>query len=474
MGDKPAEGAVARTVAESRSPDENLETRVQAVVKKFADGGGYGIVYGVAAKEEWLDALVRNSNLHLIAVERDQGVVQRLRRKYLNQGLYGNRVVIVRSEPREYRLPPYVAQLIAIGESRATQDKLWLRRVYQTLRPFGGVAWCAGDSSPLAELARDTKLSGAKITRSGGDTFVQRTGPLPGSADWTHEYGDIGNTLMSQDGLVKAPLGVLWFGGPAAASDLFFNRHYWAPSLVVSQGRMFMQGPKLMSCVDIYTGRVLWKKTLAKGASPGRRGNFFEKVRAGNHFIAANDAVYLSDGKRCELLDPATGDTLRSFAPPQAGMSWGRIRIAGDLLITTFFSLDEFKKLRPSHLVVMDRHTGKVTWQQKVRYGVPFVAIGKDKLFYYDAVVEGLYDDWKRRGLIPPAGDFRYLKAVDLKTGKPLWEKTTGNIVTWLGYSHQHDVLISSNKKGMQAWQGKSGDEMWKKQQEGCRLQGAP
>ena len=39
---------------------------------------------------------------------------------------------------------------------------------------------------------------------------------------------------MSRDELVKAPLGVLWFGGPAAASDLFFNRHYWPPSLTVN------------------------------------------------------------------------------------------------------------------------------------------------------------------------------------------------------------------------------------------------
>jgi hypothetical protein len=45
--------------------------------------------------------------------------------------------------------------------------------------------------------------------------MLSREGALPGSADWTHEYGDPANTLMSRDELVKAPLGVLWFGGPA-------------------------------------------------------------------------------------------------------------------------------------------------------------------------------------------------------------------------------------------------------------------
>ena len=45
--------------------------------------------------------------------------------------------------------------------------------------------------------------------------LLARTGPLPGSAAWTHEHADAANTRVSRDRLVKAPLGLLWFGGPA-------------------------------------------------------------------------------------------------------------------------------------------------------------------------------------------------------------------------------------------------------------------
>ena len=47
--------------------------------------------------------------------------------------------------------------------------------------------------------------------------------PLPGSADWTHEHADASNTRVSRDQLVKAPLGLLWFGG--SSNEAILPRH---------------------------------------------------------------------------------------------------------------------------------------------------------------------------------------------------------------------------------------------------------
>ena len=70
--------------------------------------------------------------------------------------------------------------------------------------------------------------------------IVRREGALPGSADWTHQYGDIANTIKSDDRRVKLPLGVLWFGGSSNMDVL--PRHGHGPPEQVVGGRLFIQG----------------------------------------------------------------------------------------------------------------------------------------------------------------------------------------------------------------------------------------
>jgi hypothetical protein len=82
--------------------------------------------------------------------------------------------------------------------------------------------------------------------------------------------------------------------------------------------------------------------------------------------------------------------------------------------------------------------------------------------------------DWKRKGLVPKGSDVRYLKALDLKTGKELWKYTTDTLATWVNYSEQHDVLMVSNRDGMTAYRGKSGKELWKKYVQGKGFKGHP
>ena len=60
----------------------------------------------------------------------------------------------------------------------------------------------------LRQLVQQETLPGAELDLQDSWGTLVRAGALPGSADWTHEYGDAANTLMSQDQLVKAPLRV--------------------------------------------------------------------------------------------------------------------------------------------------------------------------------------------------------------------------------------------------------------------------
>ena len=469
--------SVDRTIASlDRSSSEHVK-RVADELGKREDLGGYCLVVG-AASESLIEQIVLGTEMHIVVLDPSEQRIDALRRRYDALGFYGARVSALVGDPTTVNLPPYVMSLALCESTEPWMKKPQLiDQIYRCLQPYGGQAIFGSDVDSAVALQKhveDSELAQADLKTQESFAVLTRAGALPGAADWTHEYGDSANSLMSQDQLVKAPLGVLWFGGPAAASELFFNRHYWPPSLTVNRGRMFFQGPEVFVAADIYTGRVLWKKKLPEGSSPGRRGNFFEKVRVGFHFLAADDAVYLSDGSKCEKINQATGETEATFRLKRPDARWGTMRIWEDRLICTVFLPDDEGEYHPEEIVSIDRYTGERIWQHEAEYTAPVAALGENEVFFYDGVLDGLYDAWKRKGLVPKSGDSGYLKSLDIRTGKQLWQSGTARAVTWLGVSSHDGVLVASNKKGMEAWDGESGQPLWEKDADAVGFKGHP
>lgn len=464
----PATRAVVKT--------DGWSGRAKKLIERTGVTDGYCLVDGVGTGR-LIEELVSQSKLHVIGIDSDEKTIAELRRRFDANRLYGTRVSLFAGSPGDLALPPYFASLVT-SETDRKLTSTSVTSLFHVLRPFGGTAVLKSDDAEheLVVSLAENELAKAEVKRHEGHTSLTRVGALPGSADWTHEYGDPSNTLMSRDQLVKPPLGVLWFGGPAASGDLFYNRHYWGPSMAVIDGRMFIQGPGKLTAVDVYTGRVLWKVPLEhpENYNPGRRGNNFENKLMGFHFLAVKDSLYLVMGKDCLRFDPATGKELAWFKLPNADDDWGRIRVQGDILLASAFRKQELLGNVPKELVAMNRHTGKVLWQQEANMTFPFVAIGGNRVFTFDGALENLYKDWSRKGIIPKAGDVRELKAFDLETGKEVWTSTTDMIVTWLSYSAQHDVLVASNKSGISAWKGKDGADLWQKTAEGKGFRGHP
>src|SRR5207253_5333674 len=113
----------------------------------------------------------------------------------------------------------------------------------------------------FASVARQAKLVNATVTEHDGLIRLTRVGAVPGAANWTHEHADAANTRVSKDQLVKAPLGVLWFGGPS--NDGILPRHGHGPQPQVIDGRLIIEGVDMLRAVDIYTGRLLWTADLS-------------------------------------------------------------------------------------------------------------------------------------------------------------------------------------------------------------------
>ncbi|MEO2036492.1 MAG: PQQ-binding-like beta-propeller repeat protein, partial [Planctomycetaceae bacterium] len=179
------------------------------------DAEGYALWYGIS-DESLVRALAANSPFAQLAmIDSDQQKVDRLRQQLVAAGVYGQ-VTVHCSSAASFRAPKYVANVLFVGHELASSaDERLLAALYESVRPYGGVMHLIVGShqTEVAETVRGMDLEQAEVTVAGQSTMVRRVGRLPGSADWTHQHGDVANTVKSNDRRVKVPLGVLWFGG---------------------------------------------------------------------------------------------------------------------------------------------------------------------------------------------------------------------------------------------------------------------
>lgn len=476
---------------------------------------GYCICWGVGSGR-LVTALARRSKLHIIAIEPDGDKVEAAREMLTTAELYGDRVAIIHADLMHVQLPPYLANLMVSEDLQAAgivADEAFARKAFHSLRPFGGVACLPipnDKEKAFAQAIVDAKLQKAAVKPSASGLLLMREGALPGSDNWTHEHADAANTRVSTDDLVKAPLGVLWFGGPTNEGVL--PRHGHGPQPQVIDGRLIIEGVDQIRAVDIYTGRLLWESKL-----PGV-GAFYDNLAhqpgansAGTNFISTPDSIYVAYRDGCIRLDPATGRRLGEFKLPDVGekkatQRWGYINVVDDLLIggadplfdpafdtrrTTkgtvsdsdpkpmstlklpTFRFGQNDNLSASkHLVVMDRLTGKVLWTATARYAFRHngICAGGGRLYAIDRL-SGAQIARLKTGDEEPNVQPRIL-AFDLKTGAQLWQTDEDVFGTWLSYSEKFDVLVEAGRvardtlldepKGMRAFRAKSGVVMWR------------
>ncbi|MFQ5809770.1 MAG: PQQ-binding-like beta-propeller repeat protein, partial [Armatimonadota bacterium] len=215
-----------------------------------------------------------------------------------------------------------------------------LAPLFASLRPYGGVAclrFGRREREALAEWRRNAP-DGATVDESGDYTLIRRVGPLPGAGQWTHELGDAGNTCSSADELTRAPLGVLWFGGPGG-DEVFFNRHTHPPRVQVAGGRMFVNGANVIHALDVYTGRLLWQTAIPGLGAHFTRYGFYPGARiVGSQYASTSDSVYVTTGSACLRLDAATGERMAEFSLPTDGAPYdgpvlGYVAVWRDMLL---------------------------------------------------------------------------------------------------------------------------------------------
>jgi outer membrane protein assembly factor BamB len=446
---------------------------------------GYAVLFGLGATG-LAEGLLRASNLQLIAVDPDAQKVQAARRRLDAMGLYGSRFTVHLGDPQNFALPPYLASLAVVEAplaARADQGVRLVQAVFHVLRPYGGAAVFEGlAADTLRQWVKQADLAGARVEAGKTGTSLVRVGPLPGAADWTHQYADAANSVVSPDRLAKAPLGLLWFGGPP--NDEVLPRHGHGPAPQVAAGRLVIEGPDMLRALDIYTGRLLWQKAFPS------LGKFYNSTnhqpgagQIGSNYVTLADCVYVASGEKLLCLDAADGRTLREV-PAQAGpdgaaLPWGFLALWENVLLAT--QDPALYATAGAQLVALDRQTGQVLWKQPAKYALRHnaIAAGNGRVFCIDALSPSARDQDRRLGRQRPDYQPRLL-ALDARTGRELWSTGDDVFGTFLNYSAEHDVLLQAGsasrdraedeaKTGMVAYRGADGTVLWKDLQRECK-----
>ncbi|HUS81373.1 MAG TPA: PQQ-binding-like beta-propeller repeat protein, partial [Armatimonadota bacterium] len=461
-------------------PDDPWAQRARDILDRTGVTEGYCLCLGVGSGR-LIQELVRQSELQVIGVDGDATRVDALRRRLDELGIYGARAALIADEPATTPLPPYMASLIVSEDLNAAgfaAGDAFIKHLFEPLRPYGGVAClpvAAGEQARFAGLVQSAGLANATVERSGDWALLRRPGPLPGAADWTHQYADAANTVVSRDSLVRVPLGLLWFGGSSNASIL--PRHGHGPPEQVVGGRLFIEGPDSIRAQDVYTGRVLWERELPGFGKPYDNTSHQPGANAlGSNYSSATDGIYAAWGDRCLRLDPATGETMAEFIlPPTEGsdqpQGWGFISVCGDLLAAgaspIIFDgekpigvLDNWDATSSRQIVVMDRNSGEVLWKHDCRLAFRHnaICIGGGKLFCIDRLPDAIVAKLDRRG--EEATEPASLEALDLRTGRLLWRTTENVFGTWLSYSEEHGLLLQAGRPSRDMLSGEPGDRM--------------
>ncbi len=283
--------------------------------------------------------LIRQSQLNVYCIEPSAEKCERLRSLYEKAGVHATRVTVLNLPYEKLPLSNYFANLI-LSETQLLKGT-WPcepQDVARFLKPCGGVAMARrnlGDASRTQEaeawLTSLYKLNEGELNLNSDLGFLRR-GKLPGAGEWTHQYGNVANTSMSNDLRVKDGLGVLWYGDPGPS--MMINRHEAAGAPLSTNGRMFIQGTDSIMVYDAYNGNFLWSFE-----NPGaiRTGVF--NNRETHNLCANDDLLFMAINDTCQALDAASGKVVHTFKTPASpdgiDRAWAYVAIDGKQLFGT-------------------------------------------------------------------------------------------------------------------------------------------
>jgi outer membrane protein assembly factor BamB len=478
FGPQKAEAAVVQTPpAKPSVTDPTAAQTATAILAASGVRDGYCVLLGVG-QGAVLRELLQQSSFKFIGADQNREAINSLRAELDRQGLYGSRVELFAGDPARLPFPPYLASLIVAADPNVAGFPDTATRRFENLRPYGGILCVPlpADQQPAFEQhIAAAGLEQARVRRSGDWTLLERAGPLPGVAAWTHECADAGRSYFSKDRRVKPPLAILWYGdGP----DYGFWKHkdYGTgvkPQVIGGRVIAFQIHTRSLLAYDVYTGRLLWKQVV----DPFTR------------YACLEDGIYVAGGNVLRVLDPATGSERAGWPLEiEAGTKSfvADVRVDGDVIVGALAP----EKVRvieqglwdSTTLVALDRKTGQTLWRRAAeqRFNNHALAMGGGLVFATDSRSPIETDKAQRVGEAPLAAEQpSTILALEARTGQVQWSKTVPNPFRtygmggwtamranddWLAYSQESDLLLAGKFNRAAAYDAQRGELAWEAQ----------
>ena len=464
--------------------DSVWATSAQEIVRKTGITKGYCLDLdcrdGALAYE-----LAKRTALRIVALAPSATAAERARRKLDAAGVYGVRVAVLRGRIAE--LPDYFANLI-VSSAAISGDAVDLpaKQIARVQRPGGG-AVCLGRLGAMQPRLR---------------------GELDGGGSWTHNLADAGNTMYSDDTIVKGPLGMLWYKDE---TQIIIDRHGKNPAPLVYKGLLLREGVHEIRCTDAYNGTLLWTLSLPGILTAYQEGTQVGAGQIGSTFCVADDVLYARKGDKCLRFEVFTGRKLDPFTAPtfpsgKAGR-WGHLACRDGILYGALMNEGYVIKAQHGHggermqkpmeehltesslLFALDAGTGALKWTFEPEHSIRnnAIAVG-DGLVYVidrepaemDTILRSVVTARRRAKKPVPKHPTGVLFALDAQTGQMKWRDDRNIYGTTLAVSTEHDVLLmgygrvgfarpSESGQGMRAYRTSTGKRLWESKNWGAR-----
>jgi len=291
---------------------------VEGLLRRAALDRGVCVVLGENAAA-LAAAVARRTRLLVEVVEADFRTAAASRGVLDAAGLYGTRVTVTTSPPGRLPYADNLIDAVLCGSaSPAALGTIRAEEVLRVLRPGGCVVLRnAAPADGLAAWAGDAQGQQAPVERDALGSWVRLGKPVPaGAADWTHWQHGPDNNPVSRDLLVKPPfltqfLAEPWFTAVPSVSVISGGRQFRASGHLTAHER---ERPYLntLYATSAYNGSPLWTRPLPEGF-----------LTQPSLFVATPEALFLADGRRCLVLDPATGAQRGEIVAPNSPADGG-------------------------------------------------------------------------------------------------------------------------------------------------------
>ena len=437
-----------------------VQSAAKQILAKNEFDQGYALILGSAGGRLAYE-LARQTEMQVVVVEPDETKAKAARKALAQAGLYGTRVSVHQRDLGDLPYGPYFANLITSG-SMLSEGSLPVEDASQLihlLRPAGGVLMLGHMNGKLNDqlIKSWLKKTGVQCTVSQDDeelwAYVKRP-KLKGAGDWTHQYGSADNTTNSRDDLVRGEMEILWWGepGPRPMPD----RGGRNPAPLAANGRMFVQGDRVLFGLDAYNGTVLWTFFSPEM----RRSNM---PRDGSNMVATDDTLFVSIGGECIAIDAQTGKKRISVKTPKDREIGWASATNKQLLTTTVRPDSEYRadvgewydaakktsdiaRMVSDSLVSHDSVTGKKQWSYQGGAVMNSTITIAEEIIYFVESRNAKLSQSPNSRIAPAELTSQYLVALNSVNGEKLWEKPVdfSKCENMLYLIHAEGTLIAS------------------------------